>query len=139
MERVYGTCVALAGEAILFRGPSGSGKSDLALRVIEAGGKLVADDQTILTREGNRLIATCPNSIAGRLEIRGIGIVPVETIHRAPLSLVLDMVPPEQVERFPKTGECSYLDVNVPLLPFSPFEVAAAAKVRLALKMIRDQ
>ena len=137
MERVYGTCVALVGEAILFRGPSGSGKSDLALRVIEAGGKLVADDQTILTREGNRLVATCPDSISGQLEIRGIGIVPVETVHRAPLSLVLDMVPPEQVERFPKPGYCRYLDVTVPMLPFAPFEVAATAKVRLALSMIR--
>ena len=133
MKRVYGTCVAINGKAVLFRGPSGSGKSDLALRVIEAGGQLVADDQTVLTRESERLVATCPDPISGQIEVRGIGIVPVDTVRRAPLALVMDLVPPEQVERFPEPGRCSYLDIEIPLLTIAPFEISAAAKVRLAL------
>jgi len=139
MERVYGTSVALEGQAVLLRGPSGSGKSDLALRLIENGAKLVADDQTMLVREGSHLVASCPDAIAGQIEVRGVGIVPVETIRRAPLCLVMDMVPPEQIERFPDLGACTYLDVEVPLLPVTPFEVAAAAKVKLAIAMVRNR
>jgi HPr kinase/phosphorylase len=136
MERVYGTSIAINGRAVLLRGPSGSGKSDLALRVIEAGGRLVADDQTILVREQDRLIATCPDPISGRIEVRGIGIVPVETVRRAPLALVMDMVPAEQVDRFPEPAHCLYLDVEIPLLSIAPFEISAAAKVRLALMLV---
>ena len=136
MELVYGTCVAIDGRGVLLRGPSGSGKSDLALRVVEAGGRLVADDQTRLTREGDRLVAAAPDAIAGQLEVRGLGILPVPSVGRAPLLLVLDMVPPEQVERFPEPGTCSYLGVAVPLLGLAPFQASAAAKVRLALSLV---
>jgi serine kinase of HPr protein (carbohydrate metabolism regulator) len=138
MERVYGTCVAINGKAVLLRGPSGSGKSDLALRVIENGGRLVADDQTILVREADQLVASCPDTISGQLEVRGIGIIPVETVRRAPLALVMDMLPVEQIERFPEFGRCSYLGVDVPLLGLAPFEASAAAKVRLALNLAED-
>lgn len=138
MERVYGTCIAIDGKAVLLRGPSGSGKSDLALRVIEGGGQLVADDQTVLVREADRLVASCPDTISGQLEVRGIGIIPVASVQRAPLNLVLDMLPPEQIERFPDFGRCSYLGVEIPLLGLSPFEVSAAAKVRLALNLADD-
>jgi HPr kinase/phosphorylase len=139
MERVYGTCVAINGKAVLFRGPSGSGKSDLALRVIEAGGQLVADDQTVLTRESERLVAICPDPISGQIEVRGIGIVPVDTVRRAPLALVMDLVPPEQVERFPEPGLCRYLDIAIPLLTIAPFEISAVAKVRLALSFVETR
>lgn len=139
MERVYGTCIAINGRAVLFRGPSASGKSDLALRVVEAGGHLVADDQTMLTRENDTLVATCPETISGRIEIRGIGILPVPTIRRAPLSLVMDLVPSEQIDRFPDPRRCQYLGIDVPLLNIAPFEVSAAAKVRLALTSLDNQ
>ena len=136
MERVYGTSIVLNGNAVLFRGPSASGKSDLALRVIDAGGKLVADDQTLLTREQDTLVASCPDTIAGQLEVRGIGIVPVETVRRAPLVLVLDMTPYEQVDRIPEIRTCSYLGLEIPLMPLAPFEASAAAKVSLALRLV---
>lgn len=139
MERVYGTCIAINGRAILFRGPSASGKSDLALRVVEAGGQLVADDQTLLTREHDTLVATSPETISGRIEIRGIGILPVPAVRRAPLSLVMDLVPSEQIERFPDPRCCQYLGIDVPLLNIAPFEVSAAAKVRLALTSLDNQ
>lgn len=97
---------------------------------------MVADDQTILVREQDQLIATCPDPISGRIEVRGIGIVPVETVRRAPLALVMDMVPTEQVDRFPEPAHCLYLDVEVPLISIAPFEISAAAKVRLALMLV---
>lgn len=133
MELVYGTSVAVDGRAVLLRGPSGSGKSDLALRLIEGGAHLVADDQTRLVREATRLIASAPDTIAGQLEVRGIGIVPVENVRRAPLDLVVDLVPAEQVERYPEAGTCTYLELSVPLLALAAFEASAPAKVRLAL------
>jgi HPr kinase/phosphorylase len=139
MEWVYGTCIAIDGRAVLLRGPSGSGKSDLALRVIEAGGLLVSDDQTVLTRENETLVATSPNAITGQIEIRGVGILPVAAARRAPLALVLDLVPSEQVDRFPEPRRCQYLGVDVPLLNIAPFEVSAAAKVRLALTLLENQ
>ena len=139
MERVYGTCIAINGKAVLFRGPSGSGKSDLALRIVEAGGRLISDDQTILVRENDWLVASCPDPISGQIEVRGVGIVPVETIRRAPLSLVLDLVPGEQVERFPELRFCHYLGVDIPLLNIAPFEISAAAKVRIALTSLNSR
>ena len=67
---------------MLITGPSGSGKSDLALRLLDRGFTLVSDDQTIVRRDGDRLIASAPPTIAGKLEIRGIGIVEMEHVER---------------------------------------------------------
>ena len=129
-ETVHGTCVAIDGRGIMFRGPSGSGKSDLALRVIETGGRLVADDRTILDRDGERLIARCPETIAGRIEIRGVGLCAVPVLDRAELVAVCDLVGPGEVARLPEPGSCRYLGVAVPLLRLAPFEASAVAKVR---------
>ena len=139
MERVYGTCIAIDGRAVLLRGPSGSGKSDLALRVVEAGGKLVADDQTILVREQDRLVATCPDTISGQIEVRGVGIIPVATTRCAPLALVMDLVPSEQIDRFPELRHCRYLDIDIPLINITPFQVSAATKVKLALNLVENR
>ena len=75
---VHATAVAIDGRALLLRGPSGAGKSDLALRLIDAGARLIADDQSVLRREGGRLLAAVPAAIAGLIEVRGVGILRVE-------------------------------------------------------------
>ena len=75
------------GRAVLISGPSGSGKSDLALRLIDRGFTLVSDDQTIVRRDGDRLFASAPPTIKGKLEIRGVGIVEMETVKRRPVAL----------------------------------------------------
>jgi HPr kinase/phosphorylase len=137
MIRVHGTAVALDGDGILFRGPPGSGKSDLALRLIDAGARLVADDQTELRRAGERLMMSAPAAIAGRLEVRGVGIVAVSAIASAPLRLVVDLVAPERVERLPEPVFAELLDCRVPLLRLAPFEASAPAKLRLALAALR--
>ena len=74
-ETVHASTVALDGRAVVIMGPSGSGKSDLALRLLDRGFTLVSDDQTVVKKNGDRLVASAPPTIAGKLEIRGIGVV----------------------------------------------------------------
>ena len=101
-ELVHGTCVALGRTAALLRGPSGSGKSDLALRFLFLARRgpaaleppiLVADDQVWLVRNGERLLARPPDTIRGKMEVRGVGIVEVKSLLEAELVLVVDLVP----------------------------------------------
>lgn len=139
METVWGTTVAIDGRAVLLRGPSGSGKSDVALRLIDGGAGLVADDRTELVREGDRLVARAPEALRNRLEVRGIGIVTIPTVARAPLVLVVDLVPPEQVPRLPDPGRWSHAGIVVPLIMLTAFEASTPAKVRLAVRMVTDE
>jgi HPr kinase/phosphorylase len=127
---VHGTAVAIEGEALLLRGVPGAGKSDLALRLIDGGAQLVADDQTELSRRGDRVWARAPAALAGLLEIRGIGILRLEAIAEAPLALVVDLVPPALVERMPQAAVETMLGCAVRRLALAPFEASAAAKLR---------
>ena len=133
MIQVHGTSVAWKQAALLLRGPSGSGKSDLALRLVEAGAGLIADDQTCLAMGKGRLTASSPPPIAGLLEIRGIGIVQVAAASAAPLVLVVDLVLPENLVRSPKAAHCTYLGVTLPRIFLAPFEASAVAKLRHAM------
>src|SRR5438552_10157219 len=134
--RAHGTCVAIDGEAVLLRGKPGSGKSDLALRLIDGGAVLVADDQTELSRGAAGLVARVPPTIAGRLEVRGLGIMSCPWIASAPLRLVVDLVPAGGVERLPEAQSCHYLDVALPLVRLVAFEASAPAKIRYALRAL---
>jgi HPr kinase/phosphorylase len=126
------------GAGVLLRGPSGSGKSDLALRLIDGGARLVADDQTELRRAGAGITASAPPTIAGLIEIRGIGILPCPSVTSAPLRLVVDLVVPEQVERLPEPRFSRYLDCDIPLIALAPFEASAPAKLRFVLRHINS-
>ena len=86
-ENLHASCVASDGHAVLISGPSGSGKSDLALRLLDRGFTLVSDDRTIVRKDGSRLIASAPDTIKGKLEIRGVGIVDMEVVPDAPIAL----------------------------------------------------
>ncbi len=131
--RVHGTCVEIDGVACLLRGPPGSGKSDLALRLIDGGAALVADDQVELALDGGHLIATAPSSLAGQIEVRGHGIVHLPAIARSRLGLVVDLVATDEVERMPEAECCELLGIGIPRIQIAPFEASAAAKVRLAI------
>jgi RNase adaptor protein for sRNA GlmZ degradation len=132
-HRLHATCIAIGGAAVLLRGPSGAGKSDLALRLIEGGARLVADDQVELTAEQGRLIAKAPAPIAGQLEVRGIGIVPVDVEAQAPVALIADLVAADAVERLPEPSAETLRGIAVPRIDLAPFEISAPAKLRLAL------
>jgi serine kinase of HPr protein (carbohydrate metabolism regulator) len=104
----------------------------LALRLIDRGFTLVSDDQTIVRREGNRLLASAPPTIAGKLEIRGVGIVEMETVNDAPVALVVQLT--SEIERLPdERRERPVLGVNVPLVSVDALTASAASKVALAL------
>jgi HPr kinase/phosphorylase len=136
MVQIHATCVALDGKAVLLRGPSGAGKSDLALRLIDGGAKLVADDRVELERDGGRIVAFAPPAIAGVIEARGIGLLRVGCTGRTPLSLVIDLVAAEAVERLPEKSTCDILGVALPLRSLAAFEASAPAKVRLAVSAV---
>ena len=134
MIHVHGTSVVLGGDGVLLRGPSGSGKSDLALRLIDDGARLVADDQTELRLVGGALRMSAPWTIAGRIEARGVGILRVDSTPSAILRLVVDLAPSGAVERLPEPEDCEFLGCRVPRVVLAPFEASATAKLRLALR-----
>jgi HPr kinase/phosphorylase len=134
--QVHGSAVALAGIAVLLRGAPGSGKSDLTLRLIDGGARLVADDRVDLTLSGGIILASAPPALRGLLEIRGLGIVRLEVEAMVPLGLVIDLAPGVAMERIPDPAECRYLGVRLPLLRLDPASASAAAKVRLAARAV---
>lgn len=117
---------------MLLRGPSGGGKSDVAVRLIDDGALLVADDQVQVRMDGGRLMATAPAPLAGLIEVRGIGILPVPTADTAEIRLVVDLVAAERVERMPEPETVTLIDHTVPHLALSPFDASTPAKLRLA-------
>jgi serine kinase of HPr protein (carbohydrate metabolism regulator) len=131
---VHATAVAIDGKAILLRGPPGAGKSDLALRLIDDGADLVADDQAELWRAGNHLCVRAPAAIAGLIEIRGIGILRLQAREEAPLAMCVDLLASAKIERFPERRFEEVLGIAVPLIAVSAFEASATAKLRFALR-----
>ena len=133
MVLIHASCVALEGKGLLLRGAPGAGKSDLALRLIDGGARLVADDQVALTSSGANLLAAPPKRIAGLLEVRGIGIVAMEFESQCPVHLVVDLTQPDTVERMPETATVDLCGHRIAHVALAPFEASAPAKLRLAL------
>jgi HPr kinase/phosphorylase len=136
MGMVHATCVRIMEVGVLLRGPSGGGKSDAALRLIEAGAMLVADDQVMLGRDGPRLTATAPEPLKGLLEVRHLGIVPMEAVPATDIGLVIELKPRDQLERLPEARTTRLLEVDVPFLELDPFESSFVAKVKAALAVL---
>jgi serine kinase of HPr protein (carbohydrate metabolism regulator) len=140
---IHATCVVLARAApsfgarhdsgVLIMGRSGAGKSDLALRLIDNGAKLIADDQTELRDIGGAARMSAPAAIAGRMEVRGLGIVTVPHQASAPLRLVVDLRLAATIERLPEPAWYRLFAYEIPLLALAPFEASAPAKLRMAL------
>ena len=146
---VEGTAVALESDAsrwgaVLLLGKSGSGKSDLALRLIDGGARLIADDRVELVAQDARLYCraplTMPSNLRGRIEARGIGILPVPSVDPGgdpgveipvPLLWCVELVP-GPVERLPAAESRRFLGIAAPLIRLDPFEASAVAKLRLA-------
>lgn len=130
MRRIYGTCVLLSGFGVLLRGPSGSGKSDLALRLIDGGARLIADDQVELVPSDRCLLARAPAALHGLIEIRGIGIQRVEAAGPSPLGLVVDLG--AEAERLPEVETADLLGFAIRRLTLPAFHASTPAKLRFA-------
>jgi len=131
-ETVHASTVASDGRAVLITGPSGSGKSDLALRLLDRGFTLVSDDRTIVRKDGERLVANAPPNIAGKLEIRGIGIVDMEIAADVPVALLVELT--SEIQRLPDDSrQRPILGVSLPLITIDAMTASAPSKVALAL------
>src|SRR6266581_2564670 len=131
-ETVHASTVALDGRAVVIMGPSGSGKSDLALRLLDRGFTLVSDDQTVVKKNGDRLVASAPPTIAGKLEIRGIGVVEMETVGDIPVALLVELT--SEIQRLPdENRERPVLGIKLPLISIDAMTASAPSKVALAL------
>jgi HPr kinase/phosphorylase len=152
-RRLHATCIAIGEQGVLLRGASGAGKSDLALRLINctavfapcgaparAGGRpirLVADDQVIVWNRDGMLMARPPEVLAGKLEVRGLGVVDLDYLREIAIALVVDLVPADSIERMPELKQTIEINgVVVPLLALAPFQASAPEKLALALAVL---
>jgi len=134
-ENLHSSTVALDGRAVLISGPSGSGKSDLALRMLDRGFTLVSDDRTIIRKQGSKLITSAPETIKGKLEVRGVGIVEMETVANVPLALVVELT--SDIQRMPDDSqERLILGAGIPLINVDALTASAPSKVALALERL---
>jgi len=133
-EAVRGTSLAIAGRGVLLRGDSGSGKSDLALRLIDRGAVLVSDDYTEVHVDNGRLLARAPATIAGKIEMRGVGIVTLPAAADVPLCLLVDLDRvPERLPEGPVPTEVA--GTVIPAVALAALEASAPLKVEAALRL----
>ena len=145
---LHGTCVSVSGEGVLLLGEPGTGKSDLALRLIDEPGygmsenlmrsELVSDDQVIVTRDQDRLMASAPATIRGKLEIRGLGIVTLDTQPSVTLSLVVKLQIQSRIERLPDPATFDILGLALPLVEIDGNSPSAPARLRAALHWLKQ-
>jgi HPr kinase/phosphorylase len=139
MALINGTCIAIDDSGVLIRGPSGAGKSDLALRLIDAGARLVSDDYCEATLSEGALVVTAPSTIAGKIEVRGFGIVELPAQSAVPVTLVVDLTPEAEIERMPDLSTCVIEGVTLRHLFVDARTPSAPAKVRIALRIAPEQ
>lgn len=131
-DTLHATTVAIDGEAVVIEGRSGAGKSDLALRLIDRGAVLVSDDRSLLVRDRDRLLAKAPTRQAGRIEVRGLGIVDLPHTGDVPVALVVQLA--EEDQRMPERRARRIAGVTVRELVVDPFHGSAPLKVEWALR-----
>lgn len=133
-ETVHASAVAIDGRAVLIGGRSGTGKSDLALRLIDRGAVLISDDYTHIRRVRDQAIAGAPATIAGKIEVRGVGIVELEPVGDVPVALFIDLDRPP--ERLPDLEERRMLaGVSIPTIGLEGHQASAPLKVEAALRL----
>jgi HPr kinase/phosphorylase len=146
---LHATCISVDGFGLLFLGPPGSGKSDLALRLIDQPGgglsgvekvsHLVADDQVLIRRDVDALIASPPAALAGLLEVRGLGPMRVRHLPEVTLAAAIRLVPHPEIERLPDhpAHRHGLLGLTLPLLAVDPAEASAPARIRAAADWLK--
>ncbi|NQW01088.1 MAG: hypothetical protein HQ483_15385 [Rhodospirillales bacterium] len=134
--QVHGTCVGIDGIGVLLTGPSGSGKSDLALRLIDQGADLVADDRVDLSVEGDKLVARAPAILCGLLEVRNVGILEFPYIKSIAVQAVVDLAPSRPRERLPADEWIDLAGISLPCFRLDSRSAAAPVKVRLVTGLV---
>lgn len=141
---LHATCISLNGTGVLIRGGSGSGKSGLALQLLESAGtgltgevitvELVSDDQTELVVQNGRIYASPPHAIAGLLEIRGQTISRLGFVRNVPVVLVVDLKSANRIERLPDVSDMmtNLLGITLACVAIDPEHPSAAARLRVA-------
>ncbi len=149
MNSIHASCIAFGSFGVLLRGEAGSGKSSLCLRLIDGEGfglgqramraQLVADDQVVIQNKSRKLLASPPQALAGKLEIRGLGIVHVKHRKSVELKLVVDLKPAKIISRLPELGEMQIerRGVTLPYMMLDASLPDAAAKLRTAVTQLR--
>ena len=131
-ENLHASTVALDGRAVIISGSSGSGKSDLTLRLLDRGFVLVSDDRTIVRNNAGNIIASAPDTIRGKLEIRGVGIVEMPTVADVSVALVVELT--SDIQRLPDDSRNrSILGIGIPMISVDAMTASAPSKVALAL------
>jgi serine kinase of HPr protein (carbohydrate metabolism regulator) len=138
MLRLHATCVAIGSQGVLLIGESGAGKSDLALRLMDRGAKLVADDQVELTINKKSVIARAPASIQGLIEIRGVGIFEIEAKKEAKVLMVVQLAKQEWIERLPYPEPYDCEGVHIPQIRLYAFEPSSVIKIEMAVAALQD-
>lgn len=139
MELIHASCVQYCGAGLIIRGPSGSGKSDLALRLIADGGRLVADDYVWIGTEAGAVYAVAPDTITGRIEVRGLGILTSPALRVTRIDCVIDLVERTAIERLPPRREIEIDGVLLPSFDLDPMEASAVAKVAALIELRGDR
>lgn len=140
MTLIHATGIMIDGKGVLLKGPSGSGKSDLALRMMGLGAELIGDDYVEVSRnENGQLIMTAPTNIAGKIEVRNVGILEVPYRPYTEIDLVLCLVSAagfSELERLPEKQFITLEGGDISCLDFYAFDVSAPEKLRAALKIL---
>ncbi len=133
---IHASCVSLQRKGVLLLGDSKAGKSDMILRLIElCQAKLVADDRVDISLQNNQIKASCPQNLAGLLEVRGVGIVKYPYQKQTTIKLVVQLTA-EPLERMPEKQFYTLGKIQIPLLYINPFENSAPLKVKAALRLL---
>ena len=139
MTDIYASCVRWMEKGLLICGGSGSGKSDLCLRLLDNGAELVADDRTIVENRDGKLYASCPDPLKGLMEVRGIGIIETPFIPETEINLKLDLRTKEKIDRMPIEETEIVEGVELPVFATDAFEVSAVLKIKTFLQILSAQ
>ena len=143
-DTIHATLIQLSGFGVLLRGPSNSGKSSIALRILDEAEQsraqchLIADDQVILASNADHLVGQVPDDLFGKMEIRGVGIINVEARHECMIDLVVDLVPHQSLERMPneKPDYVTITGVDIRRISIAERNPDASAIIRTILKAL---
>lgn len=135
MQNIHAGCISYKNKGILILGDSGTGKSDLALRMImDKGAELVSDDRTDIENIDGRLFASAPQNLAGLMEVRGVGILNFPFKKKTQINLLVQLVKnPQEIERLPEKENSTLENVILPQIKLYAFESSVLNKLILAL------